>query len=285
MAEDTTEVTDVNSADADAEIAAAMAAEEKQTPSEDSSSEDITTAPGAETKPADKTEQSEETAEADKPKEGEEAEEESAEETAEADGDKPAPKSAEARKEQLNGEIRTLVAQKNKLRSEVAAKNGEAYTAKTAEELISDGLDPAEARVQALEERQELNEFNTRVADLNSNLDIESLQVMADFPMFNPGTEADPNPEYDEGLSELARATFKEVANVQVDKNTGLIISAQAMPYNIYKSFAEAYSLGTQKGTVKGQAAADKNEAAADTTTSAAPKPAKVDPFLAGLKS
>lgn len=290
---------DVNSDAADAQIAADMAAEDKgKGASDDTSSVDKDKDPAADqdadTKPADKPKEGSADADKDANADADKADAD-ADKDADADADKDADadadadtkpaKGADARKAQLQSEIRDLVARKNQLRDETASKTGEHYAAKTAEELIEDGVDPAEARVQALEQKQELKEWNDKVSDLNQSINVESLQIMADFPMFNPGTEADPNPEFNSELSEMAKETYNKAANIQVDKNTELIVSANVLPYDIYKSFADAYSLGAASGTIKGEQAADKNEAAADTPSSAAPKPKKTDPFLAGLQS
>lgn len=188
------------------------------------------------------------------------------------------PKSAEARKEQLNTEIRDLVSKRNELRQEVAGVNAKVYQPQTAQELIDEGVDPAMARVEALEQRTQIAEFNAHVTDLNANLNIESLQVMSDFPVFNPDA-----PEYDKTLSERARSVFERAAAIQTDPQTGLIIQANVLPYDIYKAFAETSTSGAQTGSVKGQKAAEKMLAASESTTSSAPKAPKEDNFLKGL--
>lgn len=282
MADDTT-ATDVKPTAADEEIISAMAEEDKkaETSTEDSSSEEVKPAEGADKDKAEEPAKTDDS-EAEPVKEEAKAEDVKTDEDAE---DKPAPKDGVARKAQLNTEIRELVATRNKLRQDVITKNAEVYQAKTADELIAEGVEPAEARMEAMEQKQELADFNTRVADLNSNMNIESLQVMADFPMFNPGTKESPNPEYNKDLAEMVAGVYERVADVQRDKNTELIIKANVLPYEIYKSFAEAFESGANTGAVKGQQDADKNLAAADTPSSAKPKEAAKDPFLAGLKS
>ncbi len=189
-------------------------------------------------------------------------------------------KGAEARKEQLQTEIRQLVAKRNELRAEVTDVNSKVYAPQSPEELVDQGMDPAMARVEALEQRTQMAEFNAHVADLNANLNIEALQVMADYPVFNPDA-----PEYDKALADKARQVYEKAAAVQTDPNTGLIIQANALPYEIYKAFAEAAQSGTQRGAINGQIAAEKNLAAADPVPTSAPKAAPEDPFLKGLMS
>lgn len=280
------ESVDVNSDAADAEIAKAMAAEENKKPTSD---EESSPAEPKEADPADKP-VDKPAADADKGTEDKPAEDADPDKPAEADaadkGDEAKPaKGAESRKAQLQSEIRQLVADRDKARADVATENAKHYAAETPEELVEKGVDPIEARFQAQEQKEALREYNTKVADLNQNINIESLQIMADFPMYNPGTAAEPNPDFNENLSELAKETYNKAAGIEVDENTKLIVNANLMPYEVYKSFADAYAMGTQAGTIKGEQAADKNEAAADTPSSAAPKPKKTDPFLAGLQS
>lgn len=195
----------------------------------------------------------------------------------ETDDDQPK-KNAETRKEELQAEIRDLVAKRNVLREEVEATNAKVYEPQSAEELIEQGMDPALAKVEALEQGQKMDKFNAHVTDLNANLNVESLQVMADFPIFNPDA-----PEYDKALAETAKNAYQRAAQIQVDPNTGLVVQANVLPYEIYKAIADARTSGTQQGAAKGQKAAEKMLASADTPSSSAPKQPKEDPFLKGL--
>lgn len=189
-------------------------------------------------------------------------------------------KGAEARKEQLQTEIRDLVAKRNELRGEVERVNAQVYAPQTPEELVDQGYDPAMARVEALEQKAQMAEYNAHVTDLNANMNIEALQVMSDFPVFNPDA-----PEYDKSLANRARAVYEKAAAVQTDPNTGLIVQANVLPYEIYKAFAETAQSGAQRAAVKGQIAAEKNLAAVDPISSSAPTQPKEDPFLKGLTS
>jgi len=208
----------------------------------------------------------------------EEPEEETPEEPVEETKEEEPKKGAEARKEALNAEIRDLVSKRNELRQEITNVNAQVYQPATAEELVEQGYDPAMARVEALEQRTQMAEYNAYVSDLNASLNTESLRVMADYPVFDPESD-----QYDKSLAERATNVYKQAAQVQVDPNTGLTVQANALPYDIFKAFAETAQSGTQAGAVKGQIAAEKNLAAADTVSSAAPKAPKEDLFLKGL--
>lgn len=266
---------------ADAAIAADLAGEDEQQSSEEDSSTSEGADKGAKDAEADEDKSSETEGDAES-EAGDEPDESS--ETDETKDESSKPKGAQARKDQLRTEIRTLVGQRNNLRKEIESANGKVYVPKTQEELESEGMEPAEARVKALEERQELAEFNTKVSDLNANMDVESLQVMADFPMFDPGPEGNPNPDFNESLAKLASKVYKQVAGVEVDENTNLVISARVLPYQFYQSFAQAYEMGAETGQTKGQREADENEAQAETRSSAKPPTPKEDPFLKGLQ-
>lgn len=199
---------------------------------------------------------------------------------AEESTDEPEEKRADARKDQLQTEIRNLVAQKNQLRQEVTNANAQVYQPQTAEELVNEGIDPLDARMQAMEQRAQMAEYNTYVADLKSNLDIQSLQVMSDYPVFNPNA-----PEYNDNLAKLAANAYLSAAQPQTDPRTGMITQANVLPYDIYKSFASAHASGAQNGQVKAQRSVEKMMAAVDTPSSSAPKQEKSDPFLIGLTS
>lgn len=217
----------------------------------------------------------------DKKEESDETEEESKEEPEEAEEVKEPEtpkKGAEARKAELQTDIRKLVAQRNELRDEVTRANAQVYEPQSAEQLIEQGYDPAIARVEALEQRTQMAEYNAQVTDLNANINIEALQVMADYPVFDPDSD-----QYDSTLANRARDVFEKSAQVQVDPNTGLIVQANVLPYDIYKAFAETKSTGAQQGKVNGQKAAEKMLSSAEPQSSAAPKQEKVDPFLKGL--
>lgn len=187
-------------------------------------------------------------------------------------------KTAEARKEQLSTEIRDLVSQRNKLRDDIARKNAEVYQPASLEQLQEQGMDEATARVTALEQRTQIAEFNARAADVTASLNTEALQVMHDFPVFDPES-----PQYDKGLSKLAEGIYTKAAGIQTDPKTGLIYDAAVMPYQIYRSIAQAHEAGASTGKVQGQRASEKMLAATETPTSVAPPTPKEDPFLSGL--
>lgn len=213
--------------------------------------------------------------EEEKPEEGA-----SEEETPEQQEEKQ--RNADTRKQQLQTEIRELVSQKNALRADVETLNKQAYRTQTAEELVNEGLSEQEAENEALRQQLEFQKYNAQVSDLSSTLGIESMQLMADFPQFDPRS-----PLFDEALHKTVTELYENVADVHRDPKTNLVTNVRVFPYNFYKAFAETQSSSGQRsraeGQVEGQKAAEKNLAAAETPSSTAPKAPRVDPFRSGL--
>lgn len=193
-------------------------------------------------------------------------------------------KGAEARKEALQTEIRELVSKRNEIRKEIADELAKSYRTETPEELEEQGLSPEEAEKEILRQENEMLKFNTHVADLNNTLNIEALQVMQDFPVFDPDSSS-----YDKDLAQRVRGLYERAAQTQIDEKTGLVISSNLPPYEFYKAFAETHQSSGEKsrvqGQIDGQKAADKELAAAEVPSSTAPKTQKQDPFLKGLLS
>ena len=180
---------------------------------------------------------------------------------------------AEKRKEQLNQEIRELVATRNQKREEIARLNEAKYRTQTVEELVDEGMSAEEARIEQQRQELQLSQQNLRVADLNTNLDIESAQVMSDFPIFDPGTPENPNPLYNAEVASRANALYQQAAGLRTDPETGLIIQANITPYEFYKNFNDVYTQGRTEGEnagkVTGQRAAEKMLAAVEPSSSA----------------
>lgn len=197
---------------------------------------------------------------------------------AEETTDEPEFKGAEARKEQVNTEIRDLVSKRNELRAEVEWANSQLYRAQTPEELMEEGIDPAMARIDAMEQRAQIAEYNTQVSNLNFQLETESLQVKAEMPVFDPMS-----PNFDATFAAKVSQAYQRVAAIQTDPTTGYITNANVTPYQFYKDFADTYALSQQAGQIKGQKAADRQLASADVMPSSAPKAEKQDDFLAGM--
>lgn len=184
---------------------------------------------------------------------------------------------AEDRKQQLNGEIRDLVAQRNALKTEVEKVNSEAYQPATVDELVAGGMSATDARLEALDQRLQVQDYNNKVADAQLTIESESQRVLTDFPMFNPDSK-----EYRKDIAEEAAALMND--SLTRDENTGAIIGSNISPYRLYKTLAASHNVSAQEGQLKGQQDTEKMLARADDTGSAAPKTEKKDPILAILE-
>jgi hypothetical protein len=182
------------------------------------------------------------------------------------------PTKADERKTQLNTEIRDLVAQRNALKDEVSRVNSEAYQPATEEDLVSEGLNQTDAKVEALRQQMEMRDYNEKVAEAQLTIESEARKVLEDFPAFNPDSE-----QYDEELTTEAAELLE--ANLLQDPNTGQIIGSNVSPYQLYKTLARASTVSGAKGQIKGQQATEKQLANVDSNSSATPAKKASDPL------
>lgn len=238
---------------------------------------------------AEKPEAKDKSKEAEKPA-TEDKSPEDKESVAEVETDKPAdaedadksedkPTKADERKQQLNTEIRDLVSTRNALKTEVEKINSETYGVATEDEL-SDQVNPEtgenftklEAKLESMRQTQEMDKYNSQVADARLTLSSESERVLQDFPIFNAESDS-----YDKELAEEAAGLLQ--ANLIIDPNTEQVIGSNVSPYQLYKTLAKASGISAVKGQLKGQQATEKQLANADTASSAAPPQKLKDPL------
>lgn len=175
---------------------------------------------------------------------------------------------AEARKQELNeeirslsGDVRTLQAQKESLAKEVSqyqgiqdARQNIENSRVTAEQLERAGLDPQDAQVQAFLYNQELDkqasevaEIENSIADLQINLNVDRLEVIRDFPVFD-----DRSPEFDEEFTEFAMKSYAQAADLQLDSN-GRPVSSNLKLYSYMKDLADMRNHIMSAGQRRGQ--------------------------------
>jgi hypothetical protein len=210
--------------------------------------------------------------EAEETEDGEPSEE--PDETEESD-DKPS--KAEERKQQLNTEIRDLVTQRRELMSEVERLNSQVYAPQSVDEIMAqEGISQAEARIAAMEQRQELAEYNTQVAEAQLVIGSQSDRVLRDFPMFNPDS-----PEFNSAIADRAASQLSQA--ILRDPNTGAVTGSNIDIYNYYETLAAAATATATENQLKGQRNAEQMAANAEPSSSAVPATPIDDPFLAGL--
>jgi hypothetical protein len=232
--------------------------EDEQSPPKESSPEEQKPAPVEDTEEI--TPPDVPTADADEPEESGDEE----------DDERPQGK-AEARKAQLNTEIRDLLAQRNAIKAEVEKANAEVYQPDSYEDLVSGGMSELEAKVEAMRQENEMIKYNTQVAEAQLTINTEADRVLRDFPIFNP----EDTDNYDAELAEQAAELLQ--ANLIYDPNSNQIIGSNVSPYKLYQTIARASESSAVKGQLKAQQATEKMLANADASSSSAP-PAKKAP-------
>lgn len=264
---------------ADATPTESTAVETASTEVADDSAFDAGFDDGEVTSPKPKTPEVEEPLELDEP-DGEQKEQ-----TPETDANEPEePRGkAEDRKQQLNTEIRDLVAQRNAIKSEVERLNSEVYQPSSEQDLLGqinpetgEYFNSLEAKVTAMEQRQEIERYNNQVADAQLTLSSEATRALSDFPMFDANSP-DYKPEIAAGVDQILGQ------NLIFDPNTKQVVGSNISPYQLYKTVAEAARLSAVNGQIAGQKATEKMLANADTPANAPVKSAREDSFLKGF--
>lgn len=205
--------------------------------------------------------------------------------------DKPLGK-AESRKEQLNAEIRDLVAQRNEIRKEVEKTTSEVYQPASEEELREQGMTPEMAAIEAMKQERETERYNTQVAETHLTLTTQVSRVLQDFPMFNPEDKE----HYREGPAQeayqlLEQSLIRDPNVPEIDPETGeptgkgLVIGSNVEPYALYQTIARAAGESAAAGQIRGQQETEQMLANADDAGSSSPPKKEVDPILAILKS
>lgn len=205
---------------------------------------------------------------------------------------------ADARKQQLNSEIRERIAERNALRDEIAALSRQKYDLASSSDIptvdsLLEQINPdtgdyytrAEAenlrlnkRLDAFEKQQEFNAYVERVADARVQLSSEANRVVKDFPIFDP--------ESDEYNAELTAAADELMQNSLIkDEKTGQVIGARVSPYQLYSTIAKAKASGEAGGKTSGRKAAldMMNNADISSSAKAPTSSSKNDEFLAGF--
>ena len=119
-------------------------------------------------------------------------------------------------------------------------------------------------------ERQ-MEKYDTQVSQSVAQLNQTSEKVLTDFPVFDPQSD-----KYNEALATNAATVLK--ANLIVEN--GRPIASRVDPYQLFKSFSDVYTSGTQSGEVQGKKATASMLKNVDTTSSSPSIPGKRDTFL-----
>lgn len=122
------------------------------------------------------------------------------------------------------------------------------------------------ARDEVRNQRDQINSERTQVAELNMQINTEAVQVMHDYPVFDPKSS-----DYDKDFAKRASDMYNRAAGVKVDPRTGAVISTNLTPYNFYKELAEMRGSGVSQAQVSAQRAAEQQMASVAPPSSTAP--------------
>lgn len=187
-------------------------------------------------------------------------------------------KGAERRKEQLNSEIRELVAQRNAIREETSRLIKEQYgtqpgsQAKTEDELVNtinpetgDYYTRAEAqaeitknRLDQLEQERQREVFANQIAESRFAMEQEAAKVVKDFPMFDSQSD-----QFNKEISTEAAEILSGA--IETDPQTGMQIGCKIPIYRFYSMLAKATESARKQGEIAGREAAQKMMGAVDT--------------------
>jgi hypothetical protein len=219
---------------------------------------------------------------AEEPKEGLEVETSTKPKTEEPpEGEKPndepqkSPEELEAERKERNRQFyEQRQAERQQKQRQIERTVDSQYQPQTMAELtnkfMEQGYDEFQAQMLARDERREqqaqINEARTQIAELNMQIETEAVQVMHDFPVFDPTRK-----EYDKDFAEKASQLYVRAASPVTDPKTGLVIQANMTPYQFYQHLAEMRGSGVSQAQVKAQTAVQQQMAAVTPQSSVAP--------------
>jgi len=155
---------------------------------------------------------------------------------------------AELSKEDRDQAARNAWQQRQRDRQQIAEQIDQDYAPKTADQLVAEGTDPATAQIEALRQEMTFNNERNRVSELNAGMRVEAVEVMKDFPVFDPSS-----PQFDPDFTKDVEESYKDAARLQTNEDGSLILNADKPLYDHYQRMARIYNRGTSKGTVQGQ--------------------------------
>jgi hypothetical protein len=157
--------------------------------------------------------------------------------------------SPEEQREQQRARAQQEYQNRQRRRTQVANQLDQDYGPKTEEELLDQGLDPADAKVEALRQEMAYKEQRTHIAELNAGMQAEAVNAINDFGVFNPKSS-----DYDEEYTRQVEEAYRVAARLQVDEKSGIILNAEVPLYDFYQQMSNIYSRGASKGAQQGQA-------------------------------
>jgi hypothetical protein len=154
----------------------------------------------------------------------------------------------EEQREQQRARAQQEYQNRQRTKTQVANQLDQDYGPKTEEELVNEGLEPADAKIEALRQEMAYKEQRTQIAELNAGMQAEAVNAINDFGVFNPKSG-----DYDEQYTKEVEQAYRVAARLQVDEKSGIILNAEVPLYNFYQQMANIYNRGASKGAQQGQ--------------------------------
>lgn len=122
------------------------------------------------------------------------------------------------------------------------------------------------ARDEARSQREQINEARAQVTELNMRLETEAVQVMHDFPIFDPNS-----PQYDADFAKRASDMYLRASGAVIDETSGLVVQTNITPYEFYKDIIDMRNDGMTQAQIRAQKAAEQQMASVAPPSSSAP--------------
>ena len=139
-------------------------------------------------------------------------------------------------------------------------------------EAIQNGVDPNEARLEALEQKQANIERVAEITELNTTLNQEANDVAKDFPYMDSTRQRTPA---EQALAETITNLWVKAADVQTEQGedgTVFVTQAKESLYDFVKQIDTIRTAAINDGAVQGQRNIEKQLAAVEIPTGRAPK-------------
>lgn len=132
--------------------------------------------------------------------------------------------------------------ERQRTRNEVANQVDQFYGPKTQEQLVEEGMNPNDARVEAMEQQINFERERGRVAELNATMRAEAAEIFHDFPVFD-----EKSPDFDPQFAKEVEEQYRIASRVQTDEN-GIVLNAEVPLYSFYQRAYNIYNRGTSRG-------------------------------------
>lgn len=180
----------------------------------------------------------------------------------------------EDKKRDANTRIRQLNAENKDLRYQLKEALGRKNPGFDVDKAINDGADPSDARLDALEQREDYRDYTQAITELNVQLNQETHDVEQDFPYMD---SSNPNRSQEDidFANQVTDLWFQASdAQFEEDPTTGdkYFTQAKVPLYDFVKKMDGIRNSGRSSGVREGQVNAERQLASVEIPTGPAPK-------------